>query len=420
MNTQRIQPKPKVEGKIAVPSSKSYAQRAIALAGLNKNSTRIKHLTSSSDVIAAKAVIEELGAKFVSSENEIILSKGIDFNQNNELSINCHESGLSTRLFSAFSLLFPQNFQVYGSGSIQQRTMEMVISGLEEFGKKVSSKNSKLPLDISGEIQNQTVEIDGSISSQFLTGLLITSPFLVQDTHIKVHNLKSIPYVDMTIELMESFGLKVAHNNYENFYIKGNQSIANQIEYTVEGDWSAASFHIVAAAIGGKMELTGLMQNSLQGDRAILDAVKTAGANVFWKEDRLNIEQNEILPFTFDATECPDLFPPLVVLAAFANGKSTMKGVRRLEHKESNRGITLQKELAKVGVVIDLNDDEMIIHGKGRPEIQEELVFSSYNDHRIAMAMSLFSIGNKNDLYIENPLAIEKSYPDFYNDFLTI
>ncbi|RYM33398.1 3-phosphoshikimate 1-carboxyvinyltransferase [Brumimicrobium glaciale] len=420
MNVMKIQIKNKIDGEVNIPSSKSYAQRAIALAGLSQSTVIIRNLTNSDDVIAAQGIIESLGARFIRKNGELHLSKGISRDSTKEISINCKESGLSTRLFSAFSLLFDQEFQVNGEGSITQRTMEMVIDGLKEFGKDIQSNDFKLPLIIEGETSKHEVEIDGSISSQFLTGLLIVAPFLKADTQINVLNLKSKPYIKMTIDLMHHFGLEVGNKDFKIFNSKGNQSINKPIDYKVEGDWSAASFLVVAAAIGGKVKLTGLSANSRQGDKVILDAVQLAGANVKWENEDLLIEKNKLQPFEFDATECPDLFPPLVVLAAYAKGKSVIKGLNRLKHKESDRGLTLQEECAKVGVKLELLEDEMIIYGNGQPIISEETTFSSHNDHRIAMAMTLFSIGAEKPIFIENANAIEKSYPDFYKDFLTI
>jgi len=420
MNLKEIPATNTIKGKLNIPSSKSFAQRAIALAGLSQSSVFIRNLTNSNDVIAAQGIIQSMGAEFTRNNIELYLTKGISHKSVKAISINCKESGLSTRLFSAFSLLFDQTFHVDGEGSIMHRTMEMLIDGLKAFGKRIKSNDSKLPLVIEGEILNHTVEIDGNISSQFLTGLLIVAPFLKSDTQIKVLDLKSKSYIAMTIDLMLHFGLEVENKDFQVFNIRGNQSITKPINYKVEGDWSAASFMVIAGAIGGNVKLTGLSKSSRQGDKVILDAAKLAGANVKWENEDLFIEKNNLVPFHFDATECPDLFPPLVVLAAYADGKSIIKGVNRLKHKESDRGLTLQQECLKIGVKIELEDDQMIIYGKGQPTISEEVTFSSHNDHRIAMAMTLFSIGAKKSIFIENPNAIDKSYPDFYKDFLTI
>lgn len=420
MNEILLSPKIDVLGRIVVPSSKSYAQRAIALAGLSQRSVVIHRLVESDDCIAAQSIIKALGAEFKREQDSLFLEKGINFNNDLAIDINCGESGLSTRLFSAFSLLFNQPFKINGEGSITQRTMEMVINGLSQFGKHIKSNESKLPLIISGDVKNYSVEIDGSISSQFLTGLITVAPFLNSDTEIIVNDLKSKPYISMTLDLLKHFGLNCDNDNFKRFYIKGNQSIDLPIEYIVEGDWSAASFMVVAGAIGGRVELEGLKLNTQQGDIAILDAAKQVGAIVGWEGETLIVEKNTLQPFDFDATECPDLFPPLVVLAAYARGKSTFKGVYRLKHKESDRAITLQQECAKVGVTLEINGDEMIVYGNGGGKVNENIVFSSHNDHRIAMAMSLFSIGAEFPVKISDAKAIDKSYPDFYIDFLTV
>jgi 3-phosphoshikimate 1-carboxyvinyltransferase len=420
MNEILLSPKKDVVGCILIPSSKSYAQRALALAGLSKGNVAIHRLVESDDCTAAQNIIQSLGAEFMRENQSLFLHKGIQFKNTENIEINCGESGLSTRLFSAFSLLFDQSFTIQGEGSIAQRTMEMVIEGLNQFGKKAESNNNKLPLVISGKVNQHTVNIDGSISSQFLTGLITVAPFLNADTEIHVNNLKSKPYISMTLDLLNHFGLKCEHDNFKVFSIKGNQQVKENVEYSVEGDWSAASFMVVAGAIGGKMQLEGLKKDTHQGDIAILEAAKRSGAIVKWENESLIIEKDKILPFNFDATECPDLFPPLVVLAAYADGKSTFKGVHRLKHKESDRAITLQQECGKVGVKIEILGDEMIVHGVGRPGIVDNVVFSSHNDHRIAMAMSLFSIGAKTPVTITDADAVDKSYPDFYKDFLTV
>lgn len=420
MNKISLSPKQSISGHIHVPSSKSYAQRAVALAGLSQKEVIIRKLVDSDDCIAAQTIIHSLGAEFKRENNTLYIQKGIDLNSSNSMEINVGESGLSTRLFSAFSLLYTQSFTVNGEGSITQRTMEMVIEGLKQFGKKVKSDDSKLPLVISGETSQFNVEIDGSISSQFLTGLLTVAPFLKSDTEIIVHDLKSKPYISMTLDLLNHFGLSCENDGFKRFFIKGNQKIEHPIEYSVEGDWSAAAFLCVAGAIGGKMKLEGLKKDTQQGDSAILKAIQLVGALVKWEVGVVVIEKSTCEAFDFDATECPDLFPPLVVLAAYAHGKSKFKGVHRLKHKESDRAITLQQECEKVGVKIEINGDEMVVYGTGGPIITENIIFSSHNDHRIAMAMSLFSIGAKSPITITDSKAIDKSYPDFYKDFLTV
>lgn len=418
MNKIQLLPKESILGELQVPPSKSYSQRAIAIAALCQNKVSIHQVGDNDDVMAAQDIIRDLGAQFIQKGNALLFQKGIDLNTTKARRINCGESGLSMRLFSAFSLFFNQTYKITGEGSVADRTMEMAINGLQQFGKKVESTDNKLPIVVSGDTLNNKIEIDGGISSQFLTGLLIVTPFLPFNTDIIVHNLKSRPYIEMTLDLLKDFGLnKIINNNFESFHIIGNQKIEQQIEYTVEGDWSSASFMIVAGAIGGKVKLRGLNRNTIQGDRAILDAVQKAGTIVRWENDLLIIEKHELHSFDFDATEYPDLFPSLVVLAAYSLGESVIKGVSRLKHKESNRAISLQKECCKIGLSIELQGDKMIIQGKGKPKFEKDVIFSSHQDHRITMAMSLFSIGSKYPINIEGYRSIDKSYPQFYKDF---
>jgi len=416
---KKINPAKSVSGKLTVPSSKSYAQRAIAIAALSEDSVCLENLTDCDDVIAAKNIIQSLGAKIERIDDDLKLNHGILTDNSSEIEINCGESGLSTRLFSTFSLLFENKFTVTGHGSIMERTMSMVIDALEQFGKNADSKNGCLPLTISGETKNNEIHIDGAVSSQLLTGLLIVAPRLKQDTTIHVKDLKSIPYIDMTLEILSDFGIEIQHDNYRTFEIKGNQ-IPDRDKYRVEGDWSGASFHIVAAAIAGEIELEGLNPASQQADMKILDALSHFGAEFRWIDDVLSIKKNENKAFSFDATHCPDLFPPLAVLAACSDGNSVIKGTSRLEHKESNRALTIKEEFEKLGIKVQLKGDEMHIVGQGESQLVKGGKVSSRNDHRIAMALSLFGLRSTDPIFIEHPEAIDKSYPDYFVDFMKV
>lgn len=416
---QKINPVKSVSGKLVVPSSKSYAQRAIAIAGLCDDSVYLENLTDCNDVIAAQSVIQSLGAKIERIGKDLKLNRGILTDKNSEIEINCGESGLSTRLFSTFSLLFEDKFTVTGYGSVMQRTMDMVIDALEQFGKNVNSKDGCLPLRISDGVKQNKIEIDGAVSSQLLTGLLIVVPRLSQDTTIHVKDLKSIPYIEMTLEILKDFGVEINHDNYKTFEIKGNQ-IPKRNKYRVEGDWSGASFLIVAAAIAGEIELEGLNSNSKQADMKILDALAQFGAEFNWKHDVLSIKKNGAKVFSFDATHCPDLFPPLAVLAACSDGVSVIKGTSRLEHKESNRALTIKEEFEKLGVEVQLKADEMRIVGRGDAIFVKGGKVSSRNDHRMAMALTLLSLRSNSLILINNPKVVNKSYPNFFQDFLKI
>jgi 3-phosphoshikimate 1-carboxyvinyltransferase len=189
------------------------------------------------------------------------------------------------------------------------------------------------------------------------------------------------------------------------------------VRYTVEGDWSNAAFLLVAGATAGELTLSGVDMNSSQGDKDIMKALYDSGAEVVLKNDEIFVKRKKLTAFQFDATHCPDLFPPLVALASYCNGNTSIKGVSRLLHKESNRAIALRDEFKKMNVEIELNGDVMVIHGGG---VVNGAAVSSHNDHRIAMATAVAGLSAKGITNISESEAVKKSYPDFYRDIASI
>jgi 3-phosphoshikimate 1-carboxyvinyltransferase len=237
-----------------------------------------------------------------------------------------------------------------------------------------------------------------------------------KDVSIKVNDLKSKPYIDLTLDVMKQFGFKIpSNNNYEEFYFEDtiHHSPLTTHEYTVEGDWSGGAFLLVAGAIAGPITVRGLDLASTQADKAIIDALMAANAGIAMEAKGIRIHPTDMNGFYFDATDCPDLFPPLVALAAYCKGRVTIKGVSRLVHKESNRALTLQDEFDKMGVLIKLERDEMIIQGNG---IVKGADVHSNHDHRIAMACAVAGLKATSEMVIEEAQAVNKSYPDFYED----
>jgi len=292
---------------------------------------------------------------------------------------------------------------------------------LPKLGVSIQSSNGKLPLKIKGPLVPKNIEIDGSLSSQFLTGLLMAyAASDAKDVSIKVNNLKSKPYVDLTLDVMKQFGLKLPENrNYAEFHFSSEPAHDSRPdsyretthEYTVEGDWSGGAFLLVAGVIAGSITVRGLDLMSTQADKAIVDALMKANASIAMDTKGIKLQAGEMNAFDFDATDCPDLFPPLVALASYCKGKTTIRGVSRLAHKESNRGLTLQEEFGKMGVKIELLDDVMIVHGGNG--VKGATVHSRH-DHRIAMACAVAALKAKGETTIEEAQAVKKSYPDFY------
>lgn len=411
-----IQPS-SISGTVHAPASKSSMQRACAAALLRDGDTIISNPGKSNDDLAALDVIQKLGSTVKQRGNDILVSsKGI-LPVSSE--INCGESGLGLRMFAPIAALSKQEIILNGSGSLLQRPMNFFdeIFPLLQIG--VQSNNGKLPIKINGPLQPADITIDGSLSSQFLTGLLMAyAKACTKPVSIKVNDLKSKPYIDLTLQVMENFGWNVTHNNYKEFYFEPTPIYNQQtINYTVEGDWSGAAFLLVAGAIAEEIIVEGLDENSPQADKAILSALEMAGAKIYLSANTISISPAALKAFEFDATDCPDLFPPLVALAAYCNGTTSVKGVHRLRHKESNRALSLQQEFKKMGIEIEVKGDEMLITGSGK---LNGAVVHSHHDHRIAMACAVAALKADGETTINDAEAINKSYPYFYDHLQTL
>lgn len=402
-------------GSLSAPSSKSSMQRACAAALLHNGTTIIYNAGISNDDKAALNIIQHLGAKVKYDVDKIIIeSKGFSAADSieNKL-ISCGESGLSFRMFAPIAALSSGTVILTGSGSLSSRPMKFFDEVFPQLKVNIESNNGFLPLHITGPLQPVNISIDGSLSSQFLTGLLFAfGAAAKEEVTINVNDLKSGPYIDLTLNVMRRFGYNIINKNYRQFLIKPKSDIENVVEYTVEGDWSSASFLLVAGAVSGAVKVFGLDETSAQADKAILSALISCGAVIKKNENFIEVCKADLKSFKFDATDCPDLFPPLAVLAAYCNGTSIITGTHRLIAKESNRAETLKEIFGKMGIEILLLKDEMhIIGGKIK-----SAVVSSHHDHRIAMAAAIAGLGASGPIEIENAESINKSYPQFYND----
>ena len=411
-----------LKGSIIAPASKSSMQRACAAALLNIGDTIIHNPGTSNDDQAAIKMIQDLGASIdFKEDNLIVSSKGLIANSDttNDFEVNCGESGLGIRMFTPIAALSSQQITINGKGSLLTRPMDFFDEVLPQLSVTISSNQGKLPLVIKGPLTPSNITVDGSLSSQFLTGLLFAfAASATEEVTITVIDLKSKPYIDLSLKVLKDFGYSIINNNYESFTVKPSQKgkATQQVEYTVEGDWSGASFLLVAGAIAGDITVKGLDTNSTQADKAILQALIDSGSRISIQDSQIEIASplqsiNGLKAFHFDATDCPDLFPPLVALAAYCTGKTVIQGVSRLAHKESDRGLTLQDEFGKLGVEIVLQDDLMIVNGGNG--LNGASVHSRH-DHRIAMACAVAALKASGNVVIEEAEAINKSYPDFY------
>ena len=390
-------------------------QRACAAALLFRGETVIHQPGHSNDDKAAIQLIQQMGARVRLEEDRLfVMSNGVHPVNN---TVNCGESGLGIRMFAPIISLSDQETTINGEGSLLKRPMDFFDEVLPQLGVTIQSNKGRLPLKVKGPLIPGNIEIDGSLSSQFLTGLLMAySAAGAQDVSIMVKNLKSRPYIDLTLDVMKQFGMNVPENrNYELFHFAAAEIATDASRrYTVEGDWSGGAFLLVAGAIAGNIVVEGLDVSSTQADKAVLHALQQTGASLSIQSNRIEVGPplKNLQAFYFNATECPDLFPPLVALASFCNGKSVIEGATRLTHKESDRAATLQEEFGKMGISVALQDDLMIV--EGGPVAGATV--HSHHDHRIAMACAVAALKAEGETIIEEAGAIKKSYPDFYSD----
>jgi 3-phosphoshikimate 1-carboxyvinyltransferase len=398
----------KVQGSIVANPSKSYLQRAVVCAALAKEKTHFSIDNPSDDVSAALRLLPALGASYQNG----IIHPSSSTNRLDELELSCGESGLLLRLMSTIGLGFAKRLILHGEGTLLNRSIVSLVDQLRAIGLQVESNNGFLPVIIEGEITNTSLSVNASDSSQFLSGLLIALSQKSFDCVVNLAALSSKPYIDLTLDVLSDFGVSIRHEDYNTFYINGNQLMSPK-KMIIEGDWSGAANHLVGAAISGEITMKGLSIISTQADKSILDALKDFGAMVEVHEDKIKVEQNVKHPFVFDATHCPDLFPPLAILACAAVGTSEIIGLHRLENKESNRQLSIVKMLNVFGVNYRIVADSIFIEGKGKVNGG---TIATYNDHRISMAGAMAACLASSDIIIDNVACVTKSYPNFFND----
>lgn len=403
-------------GTITPPSSKSYAQRAIALALLAEGRTTLRNIEFCKDTRSAISCIEALGAKVSYLDESTIAIDGGMHPVTDTLMVG--ESGLATRLFTPIASLNSTPICIKGEGTLLHRPMMMMIEPLRRLGVEVRDGGGHLPIEVKGPIHGGNIEVDGSFSSQFITGLLLALPLAKEDTTLHVRSAVSTPYIDMTIDTAKRFGVEIMHHegDYSEFYIEGGQKYT-PADLAIEGDWSGASTMLVAGAISGRVTVKNLSTLSKQADTAICRALERAGAGIIIEGDSITVTKRRLRSFTFDATNSPDLFPALAALAAAAHGQSTIIGTQRLLHKESDRAETIRQEYEKLGIEVDISEENVMKIRGG--EIHPATVFS-HNDHRIAMSLAVSALRCKGDVTIENAECVEKSYPTFFEDLESI
>lgn len=404
----------RVQGSLTPPSSKSYAQRALAVSLLAQGSTVLRKLDFCQDTLSALGCIHTLGAEVIEiDEHTLSIGGGLS---PRESTLHVGESGLASRLFTPIAALANRPLRIVGRGSLLERPMQMMIEPLKQLGVRVTDNHGYLPFEVCGPLRGGEAEVDGSVSSQFITGLLLALPMAATDTTLHVSKAVSTPYLDMTIDTAARFGVDIFHRDYAEFYIPGGQRYKG-LDLTIEGDWSAAAMLLVAGAVAGEVCVENISALSKQADTAILDALARAGAEVIIEGDSITAKQRELHGFEFDATQCPDLFPALAALAATAEGETILYGTNRLTHKESNRAETIAEEFQKIGISVDISEENVMRIRGGKIRATE---VESHNDHRIAMALAVAALRSEGVMQIHGAECVAKSYPDFFEQLESI
>ena len=413
-----IQPQA-AKGTVRIPSSKSVSQRLLAASLLRKGKTVLENFGGSEDEKAALSLIRQLGAaaQYIPDQAKVEIDSDGFPNEATGSLIHCGESGLSLRMFSMIAALSDKEIAIEAEGSLRSRPLKVIEEVCHILGVQYASDPAQgFPVRIQGPLQAKDITLDGSITSQVLTGVLMAyaQAEITAPVTITVQQLNSKPYIDLTLAALEAFGMNVPKNEeYERFVFSPKKRATPQgvKHLSVEGDWSNAAFFLVAGAVAGSVSVTGLDVFSAQADKKILEALQDCGCRMSITTEEVTVHHQPLRAFQFDATDCPDLFPPLVVLAACAEGTSVIEGVSRLQHKESNRALTLQEQMGRMGVSVTLQDDYMIV--KGRADIIGATV-DSCNDHRIAMAAAILALKASDTVHITHADAVNKSYPTFF------
>ena len=415
----KIKPK-KLGGTIPIPPSKSYSHRAIIAAALatsnkDKEVSRIDNLKYSVDITTTTEIMENWGANIEIGEDfEIIKGNSGVVNPKDEYT-QCNESGSTIRFLIPIGLSSNNKIVFDGKGKLVERPLDSYYKIFDEQGIKYSNNNGWLPLNVDGQLKPGKYEIEGNISSQYITGLLYALPLLNGDSELRINKtLESKGYIDLTLEILEMSGIKVVNNNYKSFFIKGNQKY-NPFDYVIEGDYSQVAFWIVAGILGSEIKCLHVKKDSLQGDREIIEIVQRMGGNVEIFDDYIIVKPSQTYGTVIDISQCPDIGPILTVLAALSKGETKIINAERLRIKESDRITSIKTELNKLGANVEEVGDSLVINGVERLTGSTEL--SAWNDHRIAMSLAIASIKCDGEIVIDEAESVKKSYPHFWEDF---
>lgn len=406
----------KLKGVVQVPPSKSLAHRAIICASLAKGVSRIDNIEYSKDIQATIKAMKSLGTIIEEFENYLIIDGTTTFTKQNS-EIDCEESGSTLRFMVPISIVEENKVHFVGRGNLGKRPLDTFYEIFERQNIGYMYKKDVLDLYVIGKLKPEHYIIPGNISSQFITGLLFALPLLKGDSIIEITStLESKGYIDLTLQMLSQYGIKIINNDYKSFVVMGNQEYQAH-DYRVEADFSQAAFYLVAGAIGNDVVLTDLNLNSLQGDKATLSILEAMGAKINVVSDGIKVTGENLSATQVDASQCPDVIPVVSVALALAQGKSEVINAKRLRIKECDRIIATSSQLNELGGSVVELSDSMTIRGVS------EFVggnCSSFADHRIAMMLAIAATRCNQSVIIDNMECVEKSYPSFWEDYQSL
>ncbi|WP_305460624.1 3-phosphoshikimate 1-carboxyvinyltransferase [Photobacterium leiognathi] len=419
MESITLQPIAKINGEVNLPGSKSVSNRALLLAALAKGTTRLTNLLDSDDIRHMLNGLKLLGVNYQLSDDKTVCEVqglGHAFSPEQALELYLGNAGTAMRPLAAALCLGGGEFVLTGEPRMKERPIGHLVDALRSAGADIEylENENYPPLKIKGTgLKGGEVEIDGSISSQFLTAFLMAAPLAKADTVISIKgDLVSKPYIDITLHIMAQFGVEVENRDYQEFVVKGNQSYVSPGDFLVEGDASSASYFLAAAAIkGGEVKVTGIGKKSIQGDVQFADALAAMGAEIEWGDDYVISRCGELTAVDMDFNHIPDAAMTIATTALFAKGTTSIRNVYNWRVKETDRLSAMATELRKVGAEVEEGEDYITIVP---PSNLQHAAIDTYDDHRMAMCFSLVALSDT-PVTINDPKCTSKTFPDYFD-----
>ncbi|MDR3432349.1 MAG: 3-phosphoshikimate 1-carboxyvinyltransferase [Rouxiella aceris] len=423
MEALTLQPVALVNGSINLPGSKSVSNRALLLAAFARGTTRLTNLLDSDDVRHMLNALTQLGVTHRLSADRThceIDGLGGIFPQTQALELFLGNAGTAMRPLAAALCLGQQDVVLTGEPRMKERPIGHLVDALRLGGAQIDylEQENYPPLRLRGGFKGGEISVDGSVSSQFLTALLMTAPLAETDTLIRIKgDLVSKPYIDITLNLMKTFGVTVVNENYQQFHVQAKQTYLSPGSYLVEGDASSASYFLAAAAIkGGTVRVTGIGKNSMQGDIRFADVLEKMGATIRWTEDYIECSRGELHGIDMDMNHIPDAAMTIATAALFAEGPTTLRNIYNWRVKETDRLTAMATELRKVGATVEEGEDYIRIDPPSSLTFAE---IGTYNDHRMAMCFSLVALSDT-PVTILDPKCTAKTFPDYFERLAAI